>query len=663
MKTLQHGHLRLDWTAPTRALVSWKGRGVGELALRLDPPFAGFDFRLEDLGTGPAPLGPAHRYQLTAQDGPLALRLVVDAYPQWPDALFLQWEVANRGPRPLAFTRFAVPELSLERTQPMWSLQGAAVYWGQDFAFPLPRTWRRENFLGHLQDAEGGGVPIVDFWTRDFGLALAHVEPTPKDWYLPVEVEPYRVRVALTPSLQGVTLAPGQTFRSLYTLLVGHQGDFFAAVARYREALAAQGLQPPPAQPQDYDAAWCSWGYEFDVRPQEVLGVIPKLQEMGIPWATLDDRWFDRYGDWNPRPDTFPGGGQAMRELTAALHRAGLYAQLWWYPLCAEDGHGDWAGRPHQVSRLMQEHPDWVVRNPDGSIARNNRHLAMLCPALPEVQEYTLNLVRRFMVDWDFDGLKLDNIYTMPPCYNPAHHHTRPEESTEAFGELYRRITEEARKHKPHAVVQICPCGTPITFSLVPAATQTVTADPTGSQQIRQRIKFYKALMGLTAPVFADHVELADVLPELGPDFASLIGPGGVPGTKFIWPADPAVLQRLEQVGLLDERKEPLWQRWFRLYAAHRPAEGAYLNLYDLAFDFPEGHALRKGDRIYYAFFAPGVYAETVELRGLEPGRRYRVVDYLHDADLGTVTGPVGQLPVSFNRYLLLYAEPLPTDN
>ncbi len=58
-------------------------------------------------------------------------------------------------------------------------------------------------------------------------------------------------------------------------------------------------------------------------------------------------------------------------------------------------------------------------------VARNNRHLAMLCPALPEVQEYTRKLVETFITDWGFDGHKLDNIYTMPACHNPAHHHTQ----------------------------------------------------------------------------------------------------------------------------------------------------------------------------------------------------------------------------------------------
>ncbi len=659
LTTIQHGDLRLDWTAPHRAEVTWRGRSVAELALHLHPPFGGFTATVET-GTARTPWGTAQRWTLRSRDDRLDLTVTVDAYPAWPDSLLLGWRLVNRTADPLSFTRFAIPALTLPRSQPMWTLQTAAVYWGQDFAFPLPRQdWQRDNFLGHVQDGEGGGVPLVDFWTADYGLALAHVATVPHAWSMPVSARPTWVQAALTPSRDGTwTLAPQATFRSLPTLLIGHTGDFFAAVARYRQVLAAGGLTPPQPHAADYEAAWCSWGYEFDVRPQEVLGVVPLLQEMDIPWATLDDRWFDHYGDWNPRADTFPQGERDMRALTAALHRAGLRAQLWWYPLCVEDGHGAWDDGPHGVADLYRAHPDWVVRNPDGSVARNNRHLAMLCPALPEVQEYTLNLVRRFLVDWDFDGFKLDNIYTMAPCHNPAHHHSHPEESVAAFGALYRRIREEARRLKPHAVVQICPCGTPLTFSLIPAATQTVTADPVSSHQIRQRIKFYKALMGPRAPVFADHVELADVLPELGADFASLIGPGGVPGTKFIWPADPAVLARLREVWLLDERKRALWQRWFRLYAQHRPAQATYHNLYDLAFDFPEGHALRRGSRWYYAFFAPGAYQGALALRGLEPGRVYQVTDYVANRSLGTVTGPVGRLEVEFLRYLLLYAEP-----
>ena len=50
-------------------------------------------------------------------------------------------------------------------------------------------------------------------------------------------------------------------------------------------------------------------------------------------------------------------------------------------------------------------------------------------------------------------------------------------------------------------------------------------------------------------------------------------------------------------------------------------------------------------------------FGGTVELRGLEP-RRYRVRDYVHDRDLGEVTGPAGQLKADFTQSLLVEALP-----
>ena len=48
------------------------------------------------------------------------------------------------------------------------------------------------------------------------------------------------------------------------------------------------------------------------------------------------------------------------------------------------------------------------------------RHSAV-CPAVPEVQSYYKQLTEKFIRDWGFDGSKLDNIYTVPACYNPTH--------------------------------------------------------------------------------------------------------------------------------------------------------------------------------------------------------------------------------------------------
>jgi len=585
----------------------------------------------------------------------LVLTLTASQGAAFPSAIFLDAQIENISSHVLEIERLSAPTLQLASAfeRPLWTMQGAAVAWGQDFAFPLPETYQRDNFLGHLQNAEGGGIPLACCWNRKQGLALAHVAPQPVDWYLPVSSQPGEGVSMAFEKRQLTSLAPGAALRLPSVMIAAFHGDFFAPLALYREALAAQGIRPAETNAEDYAPAWCSWGYEFDVRPEEMLGVFPPLDRLGIHWLTLDDRWFDAYGDWNPRADTFPGGEAQMRAMVAEIHRKNGYAQLWWYPLCVEDGVGQWDSHTYGVSQLLRDHPDWLILNPDGSPARNNRGLAILDPSLPAVQDYLEAQTLRFIQDWGFDGHKLDNIYTVPPCYNPAHQHSRPEESVEAFGEAYRRIFETTRRLKPYSVTQICPCGTPATFSLLPYMDQAVTADPTSSAQIRQRIKFYKALLGPRAAVFADHVELSDG----GLDFASELGAGGVPGTKFTWPELPEIRARLVENWDLTAEKEALFKQWFDLYAGHPLARGETLNLYDLGFDVPETHAIRLGEALYYAFYAEE-FDGDVELRGLDDGKKYRIVDYVHGTGLGSVTGPRPRLSVRFQKYLLLKAEP-----
>ena len=128
------------------------------------------------------------------------------------------------------------------------------------------------------------------------------------------------------------------------------------------------------------------WGYESDVTPKQMLETIPKLRELGIHWATLDDRWFNNYGDWQPRTDTF--AGDAIQKLVKDFHAQGFKLQLWWLPLAVEDGHRSYGGHNYVVSEILKQHPDWLILGKDGKPARTTRNLATLCPAVPEVQAY-----------------------------------------------------------------------------------------------------------------------------------------------------------------------------------------------------------------------------------------------------------------------------------
>src|SRR5437660_321943 len=391
-----------------------------------------------------------------------------------------------------------------------------------------------------------------------------------------------------------------------------------------------------------------------------MLGTIPKLKQLGLKWATLDAGWFRARGDWEPRTDTFPD--DSMQKVVKAYHDAGIHITLWWIPIVAEDGHGKdiLNHRPYQRSNVVKEHPDWLILDKNGKPARATADLGALCPAVPEVQQYYKQLTERFIRDWDFDGHKLDFSYTVPACYNPKHHHKSPNESIEAVGEIYKIILETTRALKPDSVTQACPCGTPPSLAWLPYIDQAVTADPVGAVQVRRRIKMYKALLGPESAVYGDHVELSAMSrvgkdwSEHGSDFASTIGTGGVVGTKFVWP-DPG--PKFKPV-LLTPEKEARWKKWIGIYNNKMLSRGTFRNLYVYGYDVPEGYAIEKDGKMFYAFFPPaaGPWSGEVELRGLKPGT-YHIVNYDENQDLGTVEATADKAPhlkTTFQEHLLL---------
>ena len=181
-------------------------------------------------------------------------------------------------------------------------------------------------------------------------------------------------------------------------------------------------------------------------------------------------------------------------------------------------------------------------------------------------------------------------------------------------------------------------------------------------------MKMYKALLGPNSAIYGDHVELTQISQtsggeeqDTGSDFASTLGTGGVLGTKFTW---PDYGEKLKNV-YLNAQKEPQWKKWIRLYNEKMLSKGEFLNLYVYGYDIPEGYAISKGEKMYYAFYAPeprgktggrtGRFEGEVELRGLG-AKTYRVLDYVNGKDYGSVRGPVARLMARFTGSLLLEA-------
>ena len=170
------------------------------------------------------------------------------------------------------------------------------------------------------------------------------------------------------------------------------------------------------------------------------------------------------------------------------------------------------AARGRSGSRTAREHPEWLLRNRDGSTRKISWWDSFyLCPALDGVREDARAFVRKALGEWGYDGLKIDgqHLNGAPPVLRAAHGHASPEESPEGVPGFFRAIWDEAIATRPDAVVEICPCGTAYSFFTLPYLNMTVASDPESSWQVRLKGKTLKALHGDSIAYFGDHVELS----------------------------------------------------------------------------------------------------------------------------------------------------------
>jgi alpha-galactosidase len=632
------------------------------------------DFQQARVNEAMGKMGIGKRVEIPARPlGPsgteLEAVLAFEVYDNFPNILLSAVEYKNTGTTEITIDKSVNQRRRLNSHEvkaypwEMWSFHGASYDWGKDDVLKLTPAFSQPNVMGEMvKGGYGGGIPVVAFWTRQVGEAVGHVETIPIPAAIPAKVATDgRVNTEVDYAANTI-LKPGETYSTPRSFVSVFAGDFYEPLRIWSSVLQKEGWDLPKPSSEAYNVSWCGWGYQENVTPAQMLGTIPKLKEMGIKWVTLDDRWFDVYGDWNPRPDTFPG--DSIKKMVDDFHKEGMLTQIWWLPLAVEDGQGRYESHKYAVSKIAQEHPEWLILDKNGKHAHMTRGLAVLCPAVPEVRAYHKQITEKFIRDWGFDGSKLDNIYSVPECYNPAHHHKSPQDSVNAMGDIYKEIFQTTRAIKPQSVTQSCPCGTPPSLAWLPFMDQAVTADPVGAVQVRRRIKMYKALLGPESAVYGDHVELSAMTKvgsdytEHGDDFASTIGAGGVVGTKFVWP-DPG--PKFKDVNLT-AAKEERWKKWIGLYNEKMLSKGEFRDLYVTGYDTPEGYAIAKDGKMYYAFFVSTEWKGTVELRGLKPGK-YRVSDYSENKDLGTVDAAadgIAKLPMEFKDHLLLEVNPQP---
>lgn len=128
----------------------------------------------------------------------------------------------------------------------------------------------------------------------------------------------------------------------------------------------------------------------------------------------IDDGYEPFVGDWldyNGRD--FPNG---MKTIADAVHREGYLAGIWLAPFNVQRG----------KSRILKEHPDWLIRNPDGKpqlgcVAWGGAYTLDIYNS--EVREHLKKVFDTVLNDWDYDMVKLDFLYSQ--CRTPRDNKTR----------------------------------------------------------------------------------------------------------------------------------------------------------------------------------------------------------------------------------------------
>jgi alpha-galactosidase len=572
----------------------------------------------------------------------------IEAYDSFPDMALMRVQYVNTGAKDMDVIKWvnnAYPVAGAGNSPAFWSFQGSSTQERSDWIMPVDSSYYRKNYMGMNNTDYGGGIPMVDLWRKDAGIAIGHAELIPRMVSLPVEKDKYDSWASMRLEFEYPSPVPfkkGDTLSTYTSFVSVHTGDCYSPLRSYSKFMQASGIKLAPVEPDAYDAVWCAWGYERRFTVQEVTGTLAKVKELGLKWVDIDDGFQQAEGDWDADRSKFPRGTPDMQQMVNRIHSMGLKAKLWWAPLAVDPG-----------SHLLSQNPDILLRNSDGVpqfISYWDSYY--MSPVYSKTIDHTKGVLKMFLKDWDFDGLKMDGgfLNCVPPDYDPEHNLEYPEQSFEKLPLFFQMIYETARKYKPHAVLQICPCGAAMSYFTMPWTNQTVASDPTSSWQTRLKGKTYKALLGKTA-YYGDHVELSDG----ANDFASQIGIGAVLGTKFTWPKDNPYTR--EGKFLLTPEKEKIWKKWISIYNRKMLPAGNYVgNLYDIGYDKPETHVIQKADTLFYAFYNRNWEGE-IELRGLG-NKSYSVRDYVNDVDYGKVNAENNRIPVNFTGSLLLQVFP-----
>jgi alpha-galactosidase len=197
---------------------------------------------------------------------------------------------------------------------------------------------------------------------------------------------------------------------------------------------------------------WEATGFDFDEKT--LIGLMKEAKELGVDMFLLDDGWFgnkyprinDRVGlgDWETTHEKLPGGIPALVE---AAEKAGIKFGLWIEPEMV-----------NPKSQLFEEHPDWVIRQPNRETYYYRNQL-VLDMSNPQVQDHVFGIVDHLLTEnpslayfkWDCNS-PITNIYS------PYLKEQQSRLYIDHVRGLYR-VFERIKGKYPHVPMMLCSGG------------------------------------------------------------------------------------------------------------------------------------------------------------------------------------------------------------
>jgi len=164
-----------------------------------------------------------------------------------------------------------------------WSYQSGSYEKRPDWVLPLKAGFSQENYLGMNATDYGGGTPVVDVWRRKVGIAVGHLELSPRLVSLPVAMPDQEHATVAVQFKLNRELKPGESIQTFRTFVIVHQGDYFRSLRSYRRAMIKQGVEFKPSPDDAFGPIWCAWGFGRTCTPQQVYNALPVGEEAGLP--------------------------------------------------------------------------------------------------------------------------------------------------------------------------------------------------------------------------------------------------------------------------------------------------------------------------------------------------------------------------------------------